>query len=273
MFHRFMIILCVAFAWMATSLAQDNQPILSLDMETTNLQTGQEYFVNLRLSNADNIWLVSVELSYEPEHLFIFGTSSGSPMNQGELFPFDQSIEVFDLVQGASLRYLVSRIAPAEPINEDGLVASFRIYPLQAGTVDISFADAELNRVVFTTDAQGQRIPSAPETIRPAVTVLTLNISGDTVEAPSEATATPTITPSPDAPNRGGTLQVDATLEVVAIPTVSPTETMENSPSEASPTESSNQGIFILAIVLVIGAGIGLIALFVFWRRGRNKAA
>jgi hypothetical protein len=270
MFHRFMIILCVAFAWMATSLAQDNQPILSLDTETADLQTGQEYFVNLRLSNADNIWLVSAELSYEPEHLFIFGASAGSPMQQGELFPAEQSIEVVDFVRGSSLNYLVSRIAPAEPINGNGLVATFRIYPLAAGNVEIRFVEAELNRVVFTTDAQGQRIPSSPETIRPAVTVLTLNISGDTVEAPSEATATPTITPSPDAPNLGGNRPVEATLAVVAVPTLAPTQTLETSPSEASRAESSNQGLFILALALVFGAGIALIALFVFRKRGKR---
>jgi hypothetical protein len=270
---RSLIILCLCFALVGIVLAQDNQPILSLDMETTNLQTGQEYFVNLRLSNADNVWLVSAELRYDPEYLFILGTNSGSPINQGELFPAEQSVEVADMVRGTSVVYLVSRIAPAEPINGNGLVATFRIYPLQAGTVEISFVEAELNRVVFTSDAQGQRIPSAPEAIRPSVTVLTLNISGETVEAPSEATATPTITPSPQAPNTMGNPQSEATLAVVAAPTLSPTDMSENSPSEAASPESSNQGLFILAIALVLGAGIGLIALFVFWRRGRNKAA
>jgi hypothetical protein len=267
---RSLIILCLCFALVGIGLAQDNQPILSLDMETTDLQTGQEYFVNLRLSNADNVWLVSAELRYDPEHLFILGTNSGSPINQGELFPAEQSVEVADIVRGTSVNYLVSRIAPAEPINGNGLVATFRIYPLQAGTVEISFAEAELNRVVFTSDAQGQRIPSAPEAIRPAVTVLTLNISGETVEAPSEATATPTITPSPQAPNIMGNPQSEATLEIVAAPTLSPTEAGTSSPSEVAAPESSNQGLFMLAIALVVGAGLGLIALFVFWRRGKR---
>jgi hypothetical protein len=167
-----------------------SQAILSLETTTTALQTGQFYEVNVRLDEAAEVWLADIEISYDPALLYVVGTVSGQPIQQGPFFDPGSSVVVRNGVQDNLLVYTISLLAPADPASGGGVVGTFRIYPLGPGTTQLLFSRAELDKAIFE-ERDGQRVGVGAEALPFTPVLLELTISGDPVPPPSEATATP----------------------------------------------------------------------------------
>ena len=58
------------------ALAQDGA-FISLNTDTTTLQTGQIYEVRVSVENVTNLWVTSFEISYDPKAIYIMGTRAG----------------------------------------------------------------------------------------------------------------------------------------------------------------------------------------------------
>jgi hypothetical protein len=262
------VLLCLLCA--GAMSAQDAPPVISLEMGDTALQTGQPYEVSLRLDNAADIWLADVTISYDPALVYVIGTQSGSPLGQGDLFA-PEAVVLFNRVDRGQVRYLISQLAPADPISGGGVVARFRIYPLSAGQTQLTISAAELTRVTFAVGADGQRTASSPEPVAPAVTVLDLTITGETVEPPPEATATPTptATATPFVPELADTPVPTATLEVVTVAPRTATPTPEAVSAAPEDAGGAQPLVIVLAAVVVI-TGLALVAMLVLYVRRRR---
>jgi hypothetical protein len=247
--------------------AQDNQALLALRSDTSELQTGEYYTVRIEIDNVEELWSTTMQISYDPTMLYIVGTDSGSPVEIGN-FLSDGGLVIQNNVNenNGTLRYTPSRLAPADPVSGNGVIGTFVIFPLQSGQATLSFADADMSRVIFTTNEQGFRTVQESVAIPFAVTQLDFTITGEMVTPPPEATATPTPSPSPvpiqdpDEP----TFTPEPTLVVVTdAPANANTEAVDDS---AAPT------LLYVAVGFVLIALVGLGVMFVVMRRRGSKS-
>ena len=251
-----LIVCCLLIAGTVIPTQAQEQAILSLEMDSTELQTGQSYTVSIRLEGVTNLWAVYVQIAYDPSLVYVIGTKSGSPVTPGALFSSDTSLIVFNGVQDNLVTFAPSRVRPADPIEGGGVIGTFRIYPLQAGKTPMLFSKAEIVR------RDTSLIPFTP-------VLVDLTITGDTVEPPDEATATPapTITPSPEA-------QVTVDMEPTVVPTLvnvtAAPATMAPTPMPVAAAESDNSALTIALIILGI-SGLGIIILLLIWLRSRRR--
>lgn len=265
LFKRFAILIVLFLIGHAPAAAQEVL-FVSLEAPTTALQTGQEYEVTLRMSGANAVWLLNVEVEYDPDLLFIFGTQSGSPVRQGAMFDRERSVVVRNNIQRTKLNYTVSMLAPADPVSGDGAVGTFRIYPLKAGTTTLRFSRAEAVRVHFSGEGE-QRTAGEQETLSVSPVLLELTISGDPVEPPSEATATPAPTETPN-PSLGRPVGSGPTEEATLANVTAAPSTPEVASGPASEAASSLP--LVLAVIVMVVGGLGSLALLVVWLRRRR---
>jgi hypothetical protein len=156
-------------------------------------------------------------------------------------------------------------------VNGGGVVGTFRVYPLAPGATQITFSKASLLKVNFATDESGQRVGKNSETIPFTPVLVKLNITGNQVPPPQEATATPrpSDTPEPSATVEAGpTATIEPTLvNATAAPSMTPTPLA----LIPLPQQSDNSGPLLLGGVLLVVAVIGLLALFLVWSRSRRR--
>jgi hypothetical protein len=262
----FMMKLKLLCLWVLLSLslpsafAQDNPAVLAIRADTTALQTGEFYPIRIEIDNVTELWSATMRIAYDPQLVYIVGTDSGTPVHLGDFLTGGLSIQNSVNEREGYLLYTPSQLAPADPVSGNGVLGTFLIFPLQAGEVTLSFVDADMSSIVFTTNEQGVRTVQESVPIPFAVTQLTLTITGDMVTPPPEATATPTpsVTPfvaqDPDDP----TFTPEPTLVVVT-----------DAPPTAAPVadEASTPTLLYVAVGFVLFALVGLGILFVVMRR------
>ncbi len=245
--------------------------LLSLQASTTDVQTGQEYKVEIHVDNIKELWLADIEIKYDPALVYIMGTKAGSPVQSGTfLAPPESTTVVRNGVVSAKVTYTVSMLAPADPVSGSGLIGTFRIYPLAPGTTEIVFTKADLLKVNFATDDTGQRIGQSSVRLTVTPVLLKLNITGQKVDPPKEATATPI--PS-DTPTATDTPQVSPTVPT-ATPLVNVTAMPAATPTPLSfipvPEASGGSPLLLIAIVVMVIALIALGLVLVIWSRSRR---
>lgn len=236
--------------------------ILSLETDTSVLQTAQIYEVRVMAHNVPQLWLAQLELSYDPQMIYVMGTRSGSPLETGAWIDPQQSLVVNNRAGDGLIEYTVSRLAPAENVSGSGEIARFWIYPLRAGQTTLSFNRGELIAVVFMDTANG-RIVNEQIIVPFTPQLLSLTISGDTVAIPVEATATPqaSVTPLFDESVAITNEPIDFTIEptlvnVTAVPPEISSQTVETQPP-----------LIAIAITLIVIGGGGLLVLWFGSRR------
>jgi hypothetical protein len=241
---------------------------LSLESDTTDLKTGQFYDVRIRIDGVTDFWSANINIAYDSSLIYVVGTRSGSPVQQGEFFSPGPAVVLRDFVKNNLITYTVSLLAPAEPLNGGGVIGTFRIYPLAPGSAPILFSQADLVKVKYVeTDTTTNRVPEA-FSFTPVL--LDLTITGDPVEPPPEATATPvpTLTPSPDVAVTDAIATVQPTLVNVTAAPRTPTQEATLAPDTTS--QGGNSTLTIALIVLGI-SGIVLLLLGLAWLRSRRK--
>jgi cohesin domain-containing protein len=260
------VMVCFLLAVNLVAHAQE-QAVLSLDTNTTSLQTGQEYEITIRIDNAPDFWTTDVALSYDSSLIYIVGTKAGSPIRAGDLFTPDSSVVVENVVQDSQLAYVVSKVGETSPATGNGVIGSFRIYPIASGQTQITFSRVQL--VGLTSyDPNAANVGTVP--VAAAVVRLDLTINGDPVEPPSEATATPLPTETP-TPFAGIGVQVNQQPTVVNV-TAAP-DVIIPSPSvqEIPVTAGTPSFPLILAFGIMLVGGIGVVVMFVLWRRSHKR--
>jgi hypothetical protein len=161
------------------------------------------------------------------------------------------------------IHYAFSIFSPADSVSGTGIIGSFEIVPLLAGTSQIQFSAAELFSVEFILDASGQRIGGDAIELSFLPVLLELQITGDPATPPSEASATPTLTATIDPALLGQdfTQEVESTLvNITAAPNETSSETNQEEVISSSP-------ILFIGIAMVILASLVLLILFVLRRR------
>ncbi|HEX2905398.1 MAG TPA: hypothetical protein VHO69_00950, partial [Phototrophicaceae bacterium] len=110
------------------------------------------------------------------------------------------------------------------------------------------------------------RTASDPQPVSFLPALLELNISGDPVEPPSEATATPQPTEtSAFVPNVTQAAPPTALVNV----TIDPNELQ--SADTPAPTADTSSPLLVIAIGAMVIAAIGLIVVLILWRRTKRK--
>jgi hypothetical protein len=247
--------------------AQDTIGV-TITSPSTTLETGQYYDMGIRLDNANDLWLINVEIQYDPTALYIVGTQSGQPFTQTSLFDLGGSVVIRNEARDNFMRYTLSMIAPAPSTSGSDNVVTFRVYPLKSGETTLEFIVVEAVRIFVegegeTRNVTGQTyLPVAPENI-------TFTVSGDTVEIPPEATATPLPTPT-DLPLVAGGQNNEPTARPTFVTELQVTPDAPQLIDVPAEGGTSNTPI-LLGIVLVAFAGIGLGLLLFLNRRGKKR--
>ncbi|MBZ0298587.1 MAG: cohesin domain-containing protein [Anaerolineae bacterium] len=264
--RRFFYMGCVLLGLLLAYPAWAQEPVfLSLNSPETTLQTGQIYEVQIVVENAADLWVTSVNIQYDSNLLYILGTDSGSPVQPGPLLEGKATLVPRNDTGGDVIHYTVSLLAPAEPIQGSGVLATFRVAPLDAGSSQLTFQQASLTAIRFE-ETNGTRVASEPQPLAFTPVLLELTAQGDRVDPPSELTATPppSSTPLTDLTEEANvpTLEAAATLVNVTraptlVPTVEPPVTAENSPSP----------VLLGAVAVLVITGIGLLALLILYLR------
>ena len=254
------LLLCL----MSLSFVQaQEQSYLRMDAPTTALQTGQETVVTITGQNLPGLWVGDMVIRYDPTAVYILGTVAGSPVTPSQDLSAQSFIVVRNAIENDSLQYTFSLVSPAQPLSGTIALGTFRIYPLKAGPTDIEFYSAQLSS--FTPPPEGQPV-EADDIVNVSFlpVLLHLDITGDTVVAPSEATATP-------APAE---TEMPAEIEVISVPptavglvnvTAPPLETPQTSTSAAISSDTSP--ILLLGLGMIVIAVLGLGALYIFRRK------
>lgn len=255
-------LVCLGILSVSQVTAQD-EVFISLNAATLDLQTGQEYEIQIQVENVVDLWRVTSAIQYDPALVYVIGTVSGSPVTVGDFIGSAPTLTARNRVNDDALQYTVSRLGSAvDPVSGTGVVGTFRIYPIAPGTTQLLFTDASLGQLV--TAADGTRgtndVPVTP-------ILLELTITGEPVPIPDEATPTPAPTTTPIL------AQPDSTVEP-APPTEEPLVNITRAPDttaeEALPAEPNNS-LIVIAVVLVVVALFGLVALFFLYRRSQQS--
>lgn len=248
--------------------AQTNT-LLSIQSDTTALQTGQTYTFTLQIENIEGLWLAGMEIAYDPEMLYILGTASGQPVTPTDIFSAG-SFTLDNRVNADRVLFMASRVAPDEPFSGSGAFGTFQIFPLQAGTTQIAFRTAQMTKVNFV-EQDGRRIGESTEELPFTPVLLELTITGNAVTPPPEFTATPTASPTIDPTLfvGEGTAPVEPTLvNVTAAPrpgaTPTPLALLE---TPDTPAESSGVPLLAIAAGIIIVSVLGLLAVLIQRRK------
>lgn len=261
-FIRFILIMLLLHS-VAFAVSAQETTFISLNTETTALQTGQEYIVTILAENVTDLWGAELSIRYDPTILYVIGTESGSPVTTGNFIGDAPTLVVENGVGGGLVDFTIARLGrEVEPVSGTGAVGTFRIYPLAPGTTQLTFANASLQSII--EEANGDR---AGQSIEFTPVLLEVTVTGDPVDPPPEVTATPPPTATPI--NAEFTAEPEATelVNVTRAPTEQPQ--IENEP----PAETSGMtfGLLEVAIGLVVVGIIGLFVLVVLARGSRKK--
>jgi len=245
-----------------TAQAQEtSETLLSLQADTTDVETGQTYTVDILVEDVEELWGVEVFIAYDPQLVYIIGTRSGSPVRTGEFMGSDTFLARNSVDEDAGqLAFAISRLGQVDPLTGSGIIGSFDIYPLQAGETDLRFASANLVKLNFELDENGQRTNVRSEALTFTPVLLPLSITGETVAPPSEATATPmpTATLDPNFAPEGSTEEPQPTELVNATPIPR---------DEVAETVSTGIPLLPIAVGLIGFAVVGLFVLVIVYRR------
>jgi hypothetical protein len=250
------ILTCLLLMVTGYAAAQQTAAI-SLNAPSLQLQTGQTYDITIRVDNSPDMWLADVEIGYDDSALYVFGTRSGSPVIPAGDFAGTGTVSARNSVQGGTISYTISKAGEVAPVPGNSVIGTFRIYPLKAGTTRLLFKQADLRMLNAAQDG------TDPITITPVL--LELTITGDTVDIPEEATATPLPTETPVSgiaaqPTRAA----EATLANATAAPGQPT------PVPAAESSAGTSPVLLIAIGLMVLAAIVLIGMFMYWRRNRR---
>lgn len=268
MLRRFTIWLIFLTFGGVLSLQAQNDTLILFETETSTLQTGQYYTLSLSIRDVSEIWQANIEIAYDPQLIYIIGTKAGSPMKPDAFMPSEQSIVIRNSVTADQINYTQSLVAPAIPLSGGGAVATFQIYPLSAGTTQLTFRKANLAKVNYTENADGSRNVIGTELLPVLPVLLDLTITGDTVLPPSESTATPQPTPTVDPERIQAVLDEteEATLVNITL-TPLPASTLGLIPDIEADTGASDSFLPIAIVLLVIGL-LGIVGMLgVYFRR------
>ena len=257
------VTIVVLISWALPATAQTNTT-MSVQSETSAVETGQYYTLTIYLQDVIDVWQINAELEYDPALVYVIGTAAGSPMSAGDFFTGEPTIVIRNGIRAGHLEYTHSLVSPANPKSGSGIVATFQIYPLSAGTTQIRFSAVDLTKINFIVGDDGIRNIDNTEDLPVLPALLELTISGETVEPPDESTATPKPTATADLVGRGGEATVEPTLvNVTLVPDLMPTLI----PEIESSNTSGDIPILPIAIGLVLIAVVGGIGLVFVSRR------
>lgn len=251
------------------------ETFLSLQSDTTALQTGQLYTVTIQLDAIQELWLADIDLRYDPSVLYIIGTASGQPVTAGEIFGAG-SLTLDNRVEEDTLFYTASRVAPQDPFSGSGVLGTFQIFPLKAGTTQLVFRTAQMTKVNFV-DQNGRRVGESTTSLSFTPVLLELTITGSPATPPPEFTATPTPSPTTDPAllPAEGTAPVEPTLVNMTAaprpsgaPSASPTPlTLLTTPT--APADAS--GVWRVGMIALGIIGLALVGLGVLlWSRRKS---
>lgn len=255
---------------LTVGISAQTNTILAIQSDDTALQTGQYYTISVVLQDVSELWQLNAEIEYDSTLIYVVGTVSGSPITPGDFFAGEPTLVIRNGVNSGRIVFTHSLLAPANPKSGSGVVATFQIYPLSAGTTQLRFRAADLTKVNFTVDANGDRDVQDTEGLEILPALVELTISGDTVPIPDEATPTPVPTSTPSAIGRGSEATEEPTLRNIVLSTPSPAPLPTLIPE--LPDHIDNTAIVLPILIIVAGIlVIGLVVVVILFISRRSR--
>ncbi len=260
--------LSLAVIGLAVPATAQNPTLLSLQIDNPQVQTGQEYVVTIQVDNVPELWMASMEIAFDPSRIYIMGTQAGSPVSPGSLWTAGSSLSILNRVENDQIAFTVSQLAPADLLAGSGVIGTFRIYPLAAGTTQLTFRRADLTTMTFSGEG-AQRTGSDPRSVPFTPALLELTITGATVEQPAEPTATPQPTETPTAVFIPTQPAQPPTLANVTLAPTTPTAPLLPPPA-AEEAEDEGPDMLLLGLAALVAVS-GVVVLVVLYRYDRSR--
>jgi hypothetical protein len=251
-------------------ITAQNNTVIALQSDETTIETGQYYLLTVYLQDVSEVWQINAEIGYDPTLVYVVGTVSGSPMTAGDFFTGEPAITIRNSIEAGHVTFTHSLVSPAIPKSGSGVVATFQIYPLSAGTTQIRFTAADLTKVNFTQRTDGNRDVEGTEELPVIPAFVELTITGETVKPPDESTPTPEPTATTDVVGRGENATAEPTLVNVTL-APNPSDTPEALPTLIPDIDAGDNGgtipILPIALGLLLIGIIGGVSLLIVSRR------
>lgn len=259
---------------------QANPPTRFGVFEALELQPGAVVEIPIRIENAQNLFALDFEMTFDPE---IGSVQDADPTNQGIQLGLGQFLDpgllLYNTVDNENgvMHFVMTQVNPSQPKSGDGILLVIYFKALKAGTTDLKITnlqiadDRGLELAAEKVESSIKVANSAPVVVSTSIPVTdptlvmvipTLAPSAIPIQAPQPAStplarmASPTIAPTMGAQGLIKTNHPDPTRTVQAGPLANDTA------SAAAQTRGfsllDNWWIVVLAIGLVAGLGFYL---------------
>lgn len=182
--------------------AQLNAPLVWLESEAGQVTTGQEFTVQVQVSEATGVYGGSFKLSYDPQALEVVLTD-GKAVVPGMFFGGQSGFTLKNSAdaQAGVVEYALTLTQPAEPVSGEGEIGTITFRALRDTAVVIEPLEARLLSPEFT-EVNGRRIARQINEVETRLQGLSVVADTATVAEPvvSQPEAQPQVVSVPAAP-------------------------------------------------------------------------
>ncbi len=234
--------------------AQDNGATISVLPDVSQVTAGQEFTVNVQVTNADQIYGVHFQLAYDPTSFQAVATDDGKIVSLGSFFGTNPSTVMRNIAddQTGLINYDLTLMNPAPALSGDGVVGTVKFRALKDGSTAITSPEANLVSPVFTTDANGQKTVQKMNHVPVQIT----QGVAPAVNAPAPLTTSNTASVAASAASASVSSNADAT-SMFSNPALNnqPAPVVQPVPVESSHS-SSQLPLIIAGVFFALGLGL-----------------
>jgi hypothetical protein len=245
-------------------VSAQSSAFVSIEPNSATLDMGESARIELTIQQASQVFGFEIQLNFDPRIIQMVdqdADSDGVQVSDGDFFDVEQGFIAANRVDNETgvMLYAITLLAPATPVNGDGILLSFEMEPIAVGRSNLTLSSVLLASTdgeslpvnldsgeVEVVGAPGDTpLPSFTPTNSPTATLE--QTPSPTFTATSSSTATleesPTTLPTntavetliPSSPTF--TVQPDSTQEIPTIITMTFPSPLPNTPvSEGTPT-------------------------------------
>ncbi len=209
---RIFSILMMSLILMLTGLtalyAQSASPLLWLEAETGQVTAGQEFAVNVYVSEAVGVYGGSFKLSYDPQALEVVLTDSRA-VAPGTFFGGQSGFTLKNSAdaQTGVIEYALTLTQPAEPVSGQGQIGTVVFRALRDTPVIVEALEARLLSPEFV-EVNGRRIARQINEVETRLQGFSLAAASTTVSEPVSVPQQPEAQPQVAAPSSPAPLRM-----------------------------------------------------------------
>lgn len=182
---RLVAVIVVLFAFTTVSVlaqADPSAPRVWLSSEVQTVTAGQQFAVNVNVSEAVGVYGGSFKLKYDPQALEAVLTDDGLAVTSGTFFGTQPSFTLTNRAAEGVAEYALTLTQPAEPVSGEGVLGVLTFRALQDSTVNLTLEEARLLSPEFS-ETDGHKVARKINEVQTQVEGLTVTVSGGSAPA------------------------------------------------------------------------------------------